>query len=126
MRHIEHDHAVSLMHWWSLLAETVFGVDSRLLVANPNGGRRHIGVARKLKDEGVRAGIPDYTLYVARKGYHGLLIELKEPKKGRVSDSQDEMMRLINHEGYLCAVARGWDEARMVIESYLGKKVTKQ
>lgn len=121
MKNLEHQHAVNLMRWWAYTSSDTFGVDGRLLVAIPNGGHRHIGTARKLKAEGVRPGVPDYCLFVARKGYHGLLIELKEPTKGKLSPTQDEMIRLLSHEWYLCVVAKGWDEAREAIQNYLLK-----
>lgn len=125
MRHLEHDHAVALMRWWAYTAETVFGVDGRLLAAIPNGGHRHIGVARKLKAEGVRAGMADYFLFVPRNGYHGLAIELKAPiKTARVSESQRELKCLLEKQGYACRICYGWDEAREAIEGYL-KPLTK-
>ena len=34
----------------------------------PNGGHRHKKVAEKLKDQGVKAGIPDLVLPMARGG----------------------------------------------------------
>ena len=93
-------------------------MDERLLAAIPNGGHRHIGVARKLKAEGTRAGIPDYTLYVSRGGYNALLIELKH-EKGILSKSQKEMIDLLGKQGYLCFVAYGWDAARVAIQNYI-------
>ncbi len=117
MKHIEHDHAVCLMRWWAYTAENVFGVDSRLLAAIPNGGHRHIGVARKLKGEGVRPGMPDFFLFVPFQGYHGLAIELKAPvKTARLSDSQKAMKGLLEAQGYVFKVCFGWDEARDAIE----------
>jgi hypothetical protein len=45
--------------------------------AVPNGGYRNIYVARKLKAEGVKAGVADLCLPAARRGYHGLYLEMK-------------------------------------------------
>ena len=57
--------------------------------AVPNGGRRNISVAKKLKAEGVKSGIPDITLIYKGK-YYG--IEVKKPKtttpKGVLSTNQ--------------------------------------
>ena len=51
----------------------------------PNGGKRDKRTAVALKRQGVKAGVPDICLPVARNGYHGLYIELKagykEPRK---------------------------------------------
>jgi hypothetical protein len=48
-----------------------------LLFAIPNGGARSLRTASRLKAEGVVPGIPDLCLPVARRGFHGLWIELK-------------------------------------------------
>lgn len=49
--------------------------------AIPNGGKRNVIVAQKMKAEGVRAGIPDLCLPVMRGGYGGMYIELKAGKR---------------------------------------------
>ena len=41
------------------------------------GGKRDAKTATILKRQGVKAGVPDLHLPVARGGYHGLYIELK-------------------------------------------------
>ena len=48
-----------------------------LLYAVPNGGYRPPRTAAILKRTGVRPGVPDLCLPVARPPYHGLYIELK-------------------------------------------------
>lgn len=119
----EHFEAISFHHWWTITAESVFGVDPRCLIAIPNGGHRHIGTARKLKAEGVVPGAPDYFAFVARQGYHGLAIELKAPvKTARLSDAQKAMKSILEGQGYVFRVCYGWDEARIAIEGYLGVK----
>lgn len=114
----EHLEAVALMHWWAITAPRL-GVDSRLLAAIPNGGHRHIRTAMKMKAEGVQAGMPDYFLFVPRRQFHGLAIELKAPKTGRMSEHQKEIRALLEGQGYAFEVAFGWDKAREYIESYL-------
>ncbi|MBK8127308.1 MAG: VRR-NUC domain-containing protein [Elusimicrobia bacterium] len=119
MRDREHLEAVSFVHWWNLFAER-FGVSNRLLWAIPNGGHRHPFVAAKMKAEGVQRGACDYVLFVPRQGYHGLAIELKVAKTGRVSPDQKSMIELLKEQGYVANVCFGWDEARLVVEGYLG------
>lgn len=120
MRQIEHFAAVSLMQWWAYMADK-FGVDSRLLAAIPNGGHRHIGTARKLKAEGVKAGMPDYFLFVPRGTFHGLALELKaDTKTARLSDAQRTMKELIESRGYQFRVCYGTEEATDAIEDYMG------
>ena len=47
----------------------------------PNGGQpEHNWEAANLKRQGVKAGVPDLFLPVAKNGYHGLFIEMKYGK----------------------------------------------
>lgn len=78
----------------------------RLLYHIPNGGSRHRLEAIHLKQQGVRAGVPDLCLPVARDGCHGLYVEMKRSKGGRVSPEQ-------------VAVCQGWEMASEVILRYL-------
>jgi hypothetical protein len=115
---IEHTEQVNLIKWWSLVHKQ-FGISEHLLFAIPNGGQRNIIVASKLKAEGVRSGVPDLFLAVPKKDYHGLFIEMKKPKGGRVSGSQKEMIDELNQLNYLSVVCKGWNEAKAAIEQYL-------
>jgi hypothetical protein len=76
-----------------------------------------------MKRQGLRNGIPDLFLAVARaKGgmvYHGLYLEMKTPK-GRPSSDQLEMHALLAKEGYMVVVAKSFDEAVNAIVDYLG------
>lgn len=81
--------------------------------------------ARRLKAEGVRAGVPDVFLAIPAQGYHGLFLELKAPK-GRVSPDQKTMLETLRASGYACCVCFGWDEAREAVEGYLGKFIPKK
>ena len=72
-----------------------------------------------MKAEGVSAGVPDICIPVPNKKYHGLYIEMKRQKGGRVSEKQKEWIDRLNSLGYLVVVCRGFDEAREVIEEYI-------
>ena len=69
---------------WAAM-ETAACPELWLLYAIPNGGKRAIKTAIALKAQGVKSGVPDMCLPVARGGYHGLYIELKRQKGGTVS-----------------------------------------
>lgn len=90
-----------------------------LLHAIPNGGSRHPVEAKHLKAQGVKAGIPDIFLPVARQGYHGLYIELKRVKGGCVSEAQQRWLDYLREQGYKAEVCRGFEEARREIVVYL-------
>ena len=63
-----------------------------LLHAIPNGGKRSKSEAARMKAAGVKPGVPDMFLPVAREGCHGLYIELKRRDGGRVSPEQTAWM----------------------------------
>jgi hypothetical protein len=87
----------------------------------PNGGHRHKLVAIKLKGQGVKAGVPDLVLPMARGGYFGLYLELKAtaPNDAAVSASQHAWIRRLNDQGYLAIVCRGHFDAMEQIRAYL-------
>lgn len=90
-----------------------------LIHAIPNGGSRNPIEAHNLRLQGVRAGIPDIFLPCARKGFHGLYIELKRRKGGRVSVEQKKMLLALNEQGYKAVVCHGWEEAKNTILEYM-------
>lgn len=51
----------------------------RLLFAIPNGGKRDTITGKRLKDEGVIAGVWDLMLAVRRENTQGMIIEVKRP-----------------------------------------------
>ena len=91
----------------------------RLMYAIPNGGSRHPAEAAHLKAQGVKAGVPDICLPCARSGYHGLYIEMKRTKGGRLSEEQKIMIEALRDQGYKAEVCKGWENARKTIEKYL-------
>jgi hypothetical protein len=87
----------------------------------PNGGHRVKAVAAKLKAQGVKAGIPDLVLPMARGGFFGLYIEFKAtpPNDAAISSSQHERIRKLNAQGYLAVVCRGHFDTIEQIRAYL-------
>lgn len=95
----------------------------RWLYHVPNGGERHPAVAAKMKAQGVEPGVPDLDLPVARCGYHGLRIEMKRQKGGRLSPAQKEWIDGLNANGYLAVVACGAEEACEIIYNYITEAI---
>lgn len=89
----------------------------------PNGGSRSKAEAGRFKAEGVKAGVPDICLPVARGGYHGLYMELKRVKGGRVSPAQQGWIAALRDQGYCACVCKGWDDAAHIIKAYLEGRV---
>lgn len=92
----------------------------KLLHAIPNGGKRSKSEAGRMRMAGVKPGVPDMCLPVARGGCHGLYIELKRIRGGRVSPEQVQWMDALARQGYRCALCHGWQEAAKTICEYLG------
>lgn len=95
------------------------------MFAIPNGGHRHISVAKTLKATGVKAGVPDICLPVAVGRYHGLFIEMKT-STGRVQHNQLDWIAYLNKEGYCARVCYGWEQAKDDIENYLRGRLDKE
>jgi hypothetical protein len=90
-----------------------------LYYAIPNGGSRHYLEAINLKRTGVKAGVPDLCIPLARNGYHGLYIELKRISGGKVSDEQTFWMEALQAEGYKVEIAYGAEQAKQIVRDYL-------
>ena len=113
----EHNEQVALFQW-AKMAEGKYP-ELALLFSIPNGGARHIAVARKLKAEGVKAGVPDICLSAPRGIYHGFFIEMKSGKN-KPTAIQLEWHERLRTSGYRVEVCHNWSLAKMYIEEYLG------
>jgi hypothetical protein len=113
----EHVEQSLLLQWADLASGRTPAL--ALLYAIPNGGGRSRGQAGRLKAEGVKAGVPDLCLPVARGGYHSLYVEMKAGPTSRVDPSQAAWHAALRGEGHAVRVCFGWESARDVIERYL-------
>lgn len=91
----------------------------RMLYHIPNEGKRSRKTGARMKAEGLKSGVPDICLPVARGGHHGLYIELKRRKDSKVTKEQLEWIADLVAQGYVAAVCRGCDEAISLITRYL-------
>jgi hypothetical protein len=107
----------SLLIEWSQLVEKQYP-ELRLLYAVPNGGLRSARTAAALKREGMKAGVPDLVLPVARRHWHSLYLELKAGS-GRLSENQKRWIDLLSEQGNLAAVAYSFEEAKGILVDYL-------
>lgn len=95
--------------------------DLNYLYHIPNGGIRNAATANLLRKSGVIAGIPDYFLPVARKGFHGLFIEFKQKAlegKKCLTPSQEKVIPILKRNGYCCQIAFGSDHGIQIIKDY--------
>ena len=112
----------TLFQWAAMMAGK--WPELRLCHAIPNGGSRNPIEARHLKDQGVKAGIPDIFLPCPKDVFHGLYIEMKRKKGGRVSEAQRDMIMSLKAMGYRVEVCEGWEEAKTVIVEYMSHERT--
>jgi hypothetical protein len=118
----EHDEQVKFFNW--ARDNEARHQQLRWMFSIPNGGHRHIGVAIKLKKEGLKKGVLDIFLPVVRETYEGktipgLFIEMKFGKNS-LTKEQKEFKTAMEAEGYQTSTCRKWDEARAVVINYLG------
>ena len=91
------------------------------LHAVPNGGFRDGKEAVGLQSQGVKAGILDMSLDVARGGFHGWKAELKIPggKCKAPSKEQAEYISFCHEQGYCTIVTNEFDVLKSHILDYL-------
>ena len=89
-----------------------------LILSIPNGAGTTAHNRLALYAEGLLPGVPDLFIPEARKGFHGLWIEMKI-KEGVESPAQKRVRYNLEQNGYLCYVARSEQTAIDIIESYL-------
>ena len=108
----EHDLQKACINWFRYQYHDV------LIFSIPNGGKRNIVVAAKLKAEGSLSGVPDLCIPAPRNGHHGLYIEMKAGKN-KATDNQLEVILKLRKEGYRCEVCYSYDDFKKIIEDYL-------
>ena len=116
----EAEEQIALFEWARL--QTGRFPELALLYHVPNGGSRNKIEAARLRAQGVKSGVPDLCLPVARGASHGLYIELKRQRGGRISEEQVRWINGLLKQGYAAAICKGWQEAASVITDYLRQK----
>lgn len=91
-----------------------------LIFAIPNGGSRNKLEAANLKRQGVKAGVPDLFVPVARRGFHVLFIEMKHGRNTTTA-KQEEWLDALTHEGYATGVCWGYSQAVELIKWYFAE-----
>lgn len=114
----EHAHQCALFCWAALPEQRERWPELELMFAIPNGGERNFKVASQLKAEGVKAGVLDIFLPVARSGAHGLFIEMKK-RPNKPTAEQLMFAQKVHVQLYKVALCYTWLEAVTAIETYL-------
>ena len=72
-RHKESTLQIACVKWFN----AIYPEHQGLLFSVPNGGQRNAITAKIMKAEGVVAGVSDLILFMPRRRYHALCIEMK-------------------------------------------------
>ena len=113
----EHTEQATFIDWCEY-AKKIYHPELDMIYAIPNGGLRNVIVAGKMKREGVKAGIPDLHLPVARGEFHSLYIEMKHGKN-KLTPKQVERKAQLEREGNAVVVCYSCEEAIGVVSEYL-------
>lgn len=114
---LEKDEQMLLFEWaeWAACSHP----ELALLYHIPNEGKRSKLAGYTLQLQGMRRGVPDICLPVARGGYHALYVEMKRLKGSKTSEDQRAWIDALNRAGNKAVICKGFDEAKAAIEEYL-------
>ena len=117
----EHQEQAALFTWAARMEGRV--PELHWLFAVPNGTRTSMGIARRMKTEGVKQGVPDLCLPFPRNGKAGLFIEMKivspSGRKSYPRAEQREWLDGLEAAGNRAVVCWSWIEAAKTILEYL-------
>jgi len=114
MQFIESNNQKKFVNWLRITHPELDG----LWCAVPNGGKRDVREAVRLKQEGVRKGWPDFQLMYPNSFFSGLFLEFKAGTN-KPSKDQKEVIEKLESVGYCVFVVYSYDEAREKLEKYL-------
>lgn len=125
----EHGHQAALFCWAAHPNTRNQYPELEWMFAIPNGGDRDAIVGAMMKTEGVKAGVFDLCLPVARGGWFGLYIEMKKPNARHgdhrdMSEKQKAFGMFVHQQGYKTELCHSYTKARSVIEAYLAQART--
>jgi hypothetical protein len=118
----EYTEQCALFRWVALMEPTCPDLALFFHVPNESGNAdREQGQLRgaRRKAAGVRAGVPDNLLPVARQGYAGLALELKTAT-GTLRPAQRAWHTRLTAAGWRVVVCRSWGAAARELCAYLG------
>ena len=102
-----------------------------IFTSESSGLRLTINQAVTLKKCRSGSALPDLWIMEARKGYHACLLELKkegtavfkkngELRKTKHLAEQEKVHHRLKNKGYFCAFVVGFDNAKAIVDYYLG------
>ncbi len=119
VKYLESQYQIQTVTWFKLQYPRL----KKSLIMINNGTATNAKTGARLKAMGMIAGACDLFLSKPSRGYPGMYLEMKT-EKGIVSKLQREFMDEQEENGYLCKVAKSFDEAKIIISEYLIAKVS--
>jgi hypothetical protein len=116
----EHQHQAALFEW-AHHQERVYP-ELSLMFAIPNGSYKSKAAAAKFKAEGLKSGVPDVCLPVARGRYSSLFIEMKDGNK-KPTENQVEWLTRLGQWGNCARICQSVDDAIKTLKWYLSGAV---
>jgi len=114
--HSEHEEQVALVQWF----RDNFKEPDYMIFAVPNGGKRGIKEAGRLKAEAVKAGVSDLIILTHGKA---LFLEMKK-LDGKVSKVQEEFSKNVEYLGFDYIVGYGATDASYKVLEWLKNQQT--
>ena len=112
----EDDLQVSCFEWINLMLPQYPVLE--WIIHVPNGGKRPLGVAGKLKAMGVKKGVLDILLPMPYNGWSGFVSELKVGRN-TMTPEQEEWMTAFEAAGYFTCLCYTLDEFIRRISAFL-------
>lgn len=109
----------ALIEWCELMSGKYPCLD--LIYHVPNEGKRTKTFAALLRALGLKKGVPDLHLPVARGKWHSLYIEMKA-EGGKPTIEQSQWLCKLTAQGNKCIIAWSFDFAKDAILAYLNLK----
>lgn len=111
----EHDEQVAVVEYCDLKGIPCYSI--------PNAGKRSPQAAAYMRDEGLRPGVPDLCIPVARGRYHSLYIEMKADG-GKPTEEQARWIHRLRAEGMCAYVCYGAANAIALVDEYMALEPT--
>lgn len=102
------------MHWLAFKYPEV----ARDTFSIPNEGKTSWVTGVKMKQAGMKSGVPDLFIPVAMQGHNGLFIEMKS-NKGRLSTKQKEFQERLRGRNYAVHTCYSFDDFTETVTKYL-------
>lgn len=116
-QYAEHSHQVAVIDWCNIKGNQY--PELNLIFAIPNAGTFGTQKMGNLhKREGLKSGVPDLFLPIARRGFHGLFIEMKS-ESGKPTEHQKRWEELLKSQGYYHDFCYGSAQAIELLSWYL-------